>query len=82
MKNLPLTLCLFLSITAAPSLAQDDARQADRDAMLVILGGIEKALNDRDISAVLEYMDENVIITFQDATVTQGPAAAKEYTTV
>ena len=79
MKNLALTLCLFLSFIAAPSLAQDDARQADRDAMLVILGGIEKALNDRDISAALEYMDENVIITFQDATVTQGPAAAEEY---
>ncbi len=79
MKNLPPTLCLFLSFIAAPSLAQDDARQADRDAMLVILGGIEKALNDRDISAALEYMDENVIITFQDATVTQGPAAAEEY---
>ncbi len=79
MKNLPPTLCLFLSFIAAPSLAQDDARQADRDAMLVILGGIEKALNDRDISAALEYLDENVIITFQDATVTQGPAAAEEY---
>ncbi len=79
MKNLPLTICLFLSFLAAPSLAQDDARQADRDAMLVILSGIEKALNDRDMTSVLEYMDDNVIITYQDATVTQGHDEAAAY---
>jgi len=79
MKNLPLTVCLFLSFVTAPSLAQDDPYAADRQAMLVILKNIEQALNDRDLSSALKNMDDEVIITYHDATVTQGPEEAAAY---
>ena len=79
MKIVPLTVCLFLSFVVTPSLAQDDPRQADRDAMLVILSSIEQALNDRDLTSALQHLDENVIITYQDSTVTRGPEGAAEY---
>lgn len=79
MKNLTLTICLFLSFVTAPSLAQDDPHEADREAMLVILKNIEQALNDRDLTAALKNMDGEVIITYQDSTVTQGPEEAAAY---
>ncbi len=79
MKNLPLTICLLLGFLAAPSFAQDDPHAADRQAMLVILKNIEQALNDRDLSSALGNMDDDVIITYHDATVTQGPEEAAAY---
>ena len=79
MKNLTLSICLFLSFVTAPSLAQDDPYEADREAMLVILKNIEQALNDRDLTAALKNMDDEVVITYQDSTVTQGPEEAAAY---
>jgi len=60
-------------------MAQDESHDADRDALIVILGGIEAALNAQDLSQALEYLDDNVIITYQDSTVTQGHSGATEY---
>lgn len=79
MKNLPLTICLLLSFVSTPTLAQDDPRAADREALLVILSGIEQALNDRDLSSALEHLDDDIVITYQDATVTHGQDGATEY---
>lgn len=79
MKRLALTICLLISIVATPSVAQEDARDADRQAMLEILSNIENALNERDLSLALSDMDENVVITYHDATVTAGPDEAAEY---
>ena len=79
MKTLPLTLCLLFGFASVTSLAQDDPRQADREAMLVVLTGIETALNERDLSSALRYLHENVVITYHDATVTRGPQGAMDY---
>lgn len=79
MKYLTPTICIFLSFLAAPSLAQEDAHAADREAMLTVLGDIEDALNDRDLTAALKHLDAEVIITYQDATVTQGRDEAADY---
>lgn len=79
MKNLLIAICLFLIFVSAPGLAQDDLRAADREALLIILGGIEQALNDRDLTAALKHLDEDVVITYQDSTVTHGRDGATEY---
>lgn len=81
MKKLLLAVCPFLVLVPLAGLAQDDPHAADREALLVILGGIEDALNARDITGALEYLDDNVVITYQDSTVTQGLEGAKEYHT-
>ena len=51
MKNLLLAICFTFCFVSTPSLAQDDSREADREAMLVVLSGIEQALNDRDLTS-------------------------------
>lgn len=79
MKNFLLAIFLFLFIAPVASLAQDDPHAADRESLLVILGGIEGALNTRDMTSALKYLDDNVIITYHDATVTQGHDAAMAY---
>jgi len=78
-KNFILAISLFLFIAPVASLAQDDPHAADRESLLVILGSIEDALNARDMGGALKYLDDNVIITYHDATVTQGPDAAMAY---
>ena len=79
MKNFLLAILLFAFIAPVASLAQDDPHAADRASLLVILSGMEDALNARDMTGALKYLDDNVIITYHDATVTQGPDAAMAY---
>ena len=40
---------------------------------------MEDALNAQDLSAALQYLDDDIIITYQDSTVTQGLDGATEY---
>ena len=79
MKNILLAVCPIIIFLPLMGIAQDDSRTADREALLLILGGIEDALNAQDLSQALEYLDENIIITYQDSTVTQGHDGATEY---
>ena len=79
MKKLLLAVCPFLILAPMAALAQDDPHAADREALLVILGGIEDALNARNLTGALQYLDDDVIITYQDSTVTQGRDGAAEY---
>lgn len=79
MRKILLAVCPLLFFAPLASMAQDESHDADRDALIVILGGIEAALNAQDLSQALEYLDDNVIITYQDSTVTQGHSGATEY---
>ena len=79
MKRLSLLFWPMLALVPTTGLAQDDDHAADRQALLVILGGIEDALNAQDLSSALQYLDDDVIITYQDSTVTQGLEGATEY---
>ena len=79
MKNILLIICPLLFIAPIASIAQDETHAADREALVEILGGIEAALNAQDLSQALEYLHEDVIITYQDSTVTQGHSGATEY---
>ncbi len=79
MKKFLLAVWLVVAFTPLTSLAQDDPHVADREALLVILSGMEDALNARDLSGALQYLDDDIIITYQDSTVTQGLDGATEY---
>ncbi len=78
-KKILLTACSVFAFAPLAGMAQDDAHAADREALLDILTGIEAALNAQDLSQALEYLDEQVIITYQDSTVTEGHEGATEY---
>jgi ketosteroid isomerase-like protein len=79
MRKILLAVCPLLFFAPLASMAQDESHDADREALIVILGGIEAALNAQDLSQALKYLDEDVIITYQDSTVTQGHSGATEY---
>ncbi len=71
-----ITLMLFI---APGAWAEEDAHADDRQALLSILGDIEKALNDRNMAGVTQHLAPTAIITYQDATVTQGINEANDY---
>jgi len=79
MKNFVLAVCPLFVFAPMAGLAQDDPRAADRESLLVILSGIEDALNARDLTGALQYLDDDVIITYQDSAVTKGRGGATEY---
>jgi hypothetical protein len=80
MKRLTLTTCLLsMFLVVAPAWSADDEHAADREALLTILGDIEDALNARNLDGALKHLDPEVIITYQDSTVTQGIDGATEY---
>lgn len=79
MKRLTLTTCLLSMFLMAPAWSAEDEHAADREALLTILGDIEDALNARNLDGALRHLDPEVVITFQDSTVTQGIDALTEY---
>lgn len=79
MKKLTIISFVLLSMPVLPALAQDDPYAADREALLVVLGDIEAALNARDLAGALKHLDDEVVITYYDATVTRGPDEAAAY---
>lgn len=79
-RLLPL-LFTFALLLAPAAWAEEDAHAEDRQALLSILGDIEKALNDRNMGGVTQHLAPNAVITYQDATVTQGINEANDYYT-
>ena len=71
-------LSLMLLLGATMSVQAQDQEQ-DRATMRAMLGDIEQALNAKDFEAVLQHLHEDVVITYYNAEVTQGHAAAREY---
>jgi ketosteroid isomerase-like protein len=71
-----LSLLLLLGFTVT-SQAQD--HEQDRATMRAMLSDIEQALNAQDFDAVLKHVHEDAVITYYNAEVTQGHAAARDY---
>jgi ketosteroid isomerase-like protein len=59
--------------------AGDDSRAADREQMRAILADVAEALNAHDFDAAARHLDENGVITYYNAEVTQGHEAGREY---
>lgn len=75
MKRLSVLLLLLgLSLSG-----QAQEREQDRAMMRDMLAEIEQALNDQDFEAILRHTHEDVVITYYNAEVTRGHAAAREY---
>lgn len=79
MQRFLLTITALLALFATAAWAEEDTHTQDRQVLLSMLGDIEKAINNRDMSAALNHLSDQVIITYQDATVTQGKAQAQAY---
>ncbi len=79
MKKILLAICPLIAFAPMTGVAQEDPHAADREALLVILSGIEDALNAQDLSGALQYLDDDIIITYQDSHVSQGLDGATEY---
>lgn len=71
------TLSSHLVIAAEST--DPDPYETDRQQMRNMLAEVERGINERDISLILNYMDDNVIITHQNAHVAKGKAEVKSY---
>ena len=56
-----------------------DPREVDRAALRQILTDIEGGINQLDLNAILQHMTDQAIVTYQNAEVTQGKNAIREY---
>lgn len=76
---------IFLTLFNAslPAFAEEfgtaDAHEADRVVLRKLLADIELAINENEISKLLPYLDENVVITHQNAHVARGKAEVVSY---
>lgn len=65
-------LCILFSITGAVVYAEADPHAADREQMRAMLADVEAALNAHDFDQAAKHLDENGVITYYNAEVTQG----------
>lgn len=56
-----------------------DPHQADRQALRQLLADIEQAINVNDVASLLPYLDDNVVITHQNAHVARGKDEVVSY---
>lgn len=73
-----LLLVLCLSFTTQASLADEEADRAQLREMLL---NVEKAINDRDLSSVIDYFLPNSVVVFQNKTVLTGPEELQNFFT-
>jgi len=67
-----LVLCILLLTTGGVVYAESDPYAADREQMRAMLADVEAALNAHDFSQAARHLDENGVITYYNAEVTQG----------
>ncbi|MEN8180078.1 MAG: hypothetical protein ABFS39_15860 [Pseudomonadota bacterium] len=62
--------------TSLPVFAEEsgaaDTHEADRQVLRKLLADIELAINENEIAKLLPYLDDNVVITHQNAHVARG----------
>jgi ketosteroid isomerase-like protein len=44
-----------------------DAREADRNALRLILADIQAGINERDLDKILEHLCDDAVVTYQNA---------------
>jgi len=52
---------------------------SDRDTLRSMLGAVEQAINDRDVTNVLDFFTPTSIVAFPDSTVHTGPQEVQTY---
>jgi len=58
-----------------------DPHEEDRRALRVIFADIETGINKPDLELILRHLDEDVVITYQNAHVARGKDAVRAYNT-
>ncbi len=80
MKNLLILLtATILVLGAATAVAEEDPREAEREALRAILADVEKALNTGDYALMKKHLGANVVITYYNGEVTRSPAEMEAY---
>lgn len=69
---------LFLTLGGVVC-AKTDPHAADREQMRSILADVEEALNAHDFDQAVRHLDDNGVITYYNAEVTQGHEAGRRY---
>jgi len=81
--RIPSPACYALALAALlrpfPMAAQDDLHQEDRQALLKILSGVEKAINDQDIEGILAYMHPDCTVVWWNAEISRGHDEIRAY---
>ena len=72
-------LILVTFLATSVTHAADDSRDADREALKVILVDIQNALNVMDMDALLQPLAENVTISFMNTDVAIGKEQVRSY---
>lgn len=73
------TVLILLLTLLNPAQAQDDPHASDRKQMLSMLDDLKQALNDHDFAKAAMHLDENGVITYYNAEVTQGHEQGHAY---
>jgi ketosteroid isomerase-like protein len=66
-------------MTAQNDLPQNDMHQEDRQALLKILGEVEKAINAQDIEGILAQMSPDCTVIWWNAEISRGHAEIRAY---
>lgn len=72
-----LGLVVLPALAAAPAAPEPDA--AIHDALRQLRGRLVDAINRHDIDAIVAEAHPNVVVTWQDATVSRGPQGIRAY---
>jgi ketosteroid isomerase-like protein len=67
---------LFAAIADGP-----EPHESDRQALRLILADVETGINQQDWELILRHLDEDVVITYQNAYVARGKDAVRAYNT-
>lgn len=78
-SGVPYALALAVLLWPLPMTPQDDVHQADRQALLKILDGVQKAINDQDIEGILAQMRPDCTVTWWNAVISRGHDEIRAY---
>src|SRR6266446_3685462 len=81
MKSFTLIATLFLAgtLTASAQTAPPTAPAEDEAAITRLREGLIESFNRGDIDGLISLLDTNVVVTWQNGEVCQGPTAVKSY---
>lgn len=81
MKSFTMVASLFLAgiLTTSAQTPPPAARAEDEAAITRLREGLIESFNRGDIDGLISYLDTNVVVTWQNGEVSQGPAGVKAY---
>jgi len=72
-------LIFALLLLAFTLTAQEDAHQADRQALLQVMHNVEKAINDQDIEGIIAQTNPDCTVTWWNAEISRGHDQIRAY---